>query len=150
MGKWILFCEYSLFSLYNKRKDRLAVFYNQTPTWHEPCGVLLVTYHWPLFQVRPSYWGISPNFLPPIFVSSKSRLKHWDGLAKHNRQGWASETVRHMEDAGTKPTCCVIPFIRNFFKKKKAKLPWLGGSVGWSVILYTKRLWVRSLVRAHT
>ena len=27
---------------------------------------------------------------------------------------------------------------------------WLRGSVGWSIIPYTKRLWVRSLIRAHT
>ena len=29
-------------------------------------------------------------------------------------------------------------------------LPWLGGSVGWSVVLYTKRLQVQFLVGAHT
>ena len=29
-------------------------------------------------------------------------------------------------------------------------MPWLGGSGGWSVISYTKKLWVQSLVRAHT
>ena len=28
--------------------------------------------------------------------------------------------------------------------------PWLCGSVGWIVVLYTKRLRVRSLVRVHT
>ena len=28
--------------------------------------------------------------------------------------------------------------------------PWPGGSVGWSIIPYTKRLWVPSPVRAHT
>ena len=27
--------------------------------------------------------------------------------------------------------------------------PWPGGSVGWSVILNTQRLWVQCLVRAH-
>ena len=28
--------------------------------------------------------------------------------------------------------------------------PWPGGPIGWSVVLYTKRLWVRFSVRAHT
>ena len=27
--------------------------------------------------------------------------------------------------------------------------PWPGGSVGWSIVPYTKRLWVQSPVRAH-
>ena len=30
------------------------------------------------------------------------------------------------------------------------KVTWLGGSVGWSVVPYTKRLWVQFPVRAHT
>ena len=34
---------------------------------------------------------------------------------------------------------------------RKLREPWLGGQVGWSVVPYTKRLWVWSLVRvAHT
>ena len=28
--------------------------------------------------------------------------------------------------------------------------PWLGGSVGWSIIPYAKRSWVRFPIRAHT
>ena len=35
-------------------------------------------------------------------------------------------------------------------KHKLIVLPWPGGSVVKSVILYNKRLWVRSLVRTHT
>ena len=34
--------------------------------------------------------------------------------------------------------------------KSSGNEPWLGGSVSWSVILCTKRLWVQFLVRAHT
>ena len=28
-------------------------------------------------------------------------------------------------------------------------MPWLGGSVGWGMILYTKRMWIQFLVREH-
>ena len=34
-------------------------------------------------------------------------------------------------------------------KKYSTLLPWPGGSVGWSIILYTKRLGVQFPVRAH-
>ena len=33
---------------------------------------------------------------------------------------------------------------------KGERLPWLGGSVGWSIVLCTKRLWVGFPVEART
>ena len=35
-------------------------------------------------------------------------------------------------------------------KKSQLKMPWPGGSVGWSIVLFTKRLQVQFPVKAHT
>ena len=45
---------------------------------------------------------------------------------------------------------CSFMDIRASMGKKSKEQPWLGGSVGWSVIPYTKRLWVQFPVGAHT
>ena len=36
-----------------------------------------------------------------------------------------------------------------FDELKMAEWPWPSGSVGWSIVLYSKMLWVQFLVRAH-
>ena len=44
----------------------------------------------------------------------------------------------------------IISITKSWDYKTKAGRPWPDGSVDWNIILYTKRLRVRSPVRAHT
>ena len=57
--------------------------------------------------------------------------------------GWA-----HKEGLGGAPqvqAACAPRYHQSYIKKERS-LPWPYGSIGWSILLYTKRLLVRSLV----
>ena len=119
--------------------------------------------------------GFCPgNFTFMCFIPQKLSHLHKDrGRTAHDSivcNGEALEITSISSNRGTQSYCdASIRQPLHWFKKNRGDLwcltrgechfmlrysenlraSWLCGSVGWSIIPYTKRLWVRSLVRVH-
>ena len=92
----------------------------------------------PEHQLRPEY----PWVTVPVPESGSPGVQSAGDMAGSKEFGFGHSKLEvpmnHLNQGWQ-----IFPF------KEVNEQPWPGGSVGWSIIPYTKSLWVRSLVRAH-